>query len=69
VDVNLKLASFIDRRVQEGKEALEREEGSVKWRRLGESRLRERNLMGDVRPGIANVPIHFAHDTNMLITV
>lgn len=25
--------------------------------------------MCDIRPGLTNVPVHLAHDTNMLITV
>ncbi len=27
------------------------------------------NLMGNIRPGFANVPIHLSHDPNMLVTV
>jgi hypothetical protein len=32
-------------------------------------RLKERNLMGDVGSSVANVPVHFPHDTDMLVTV
>lgn len=37
--------------------------------RAGQEAMRGRNLVCDVRAGIADVPVHLPHDTDVLVAV
>jgi len=63
VDVNLKLASLVEWRVEEGKETLEKVSAVVMLNH------KVTNLMCDIWSGIADVAVHLAHDPNVLVTV
>lgn len=73
-DVDLELASFVDRRIEEGEEALY--PVSAQGHRLAGSGYAPQpqrgcvaNLVGDVGPRIADVAVHLPHDTNVLVAV
>ena len=63
MDVYLQLAGLVDGRVEQGEEAL----GIVSNHCDVESQVS--NLVGNIRSCIADVAIHLAHDSNMLVTV
>lgn len=66
VDVYLELAGLVDGRVQEGQEALERAVSMV----LGwPSGVKSQDLVRDVGARVADVSIHLAHHTDVLIAV
>jgi hypothetical protein len=74
VDVDLKPAGFVDRRVEEGEEAL----GCHVSRAVAvvvavAAILRVRapctHLMGNVRPRLTNVAAHLPHDANVVVAV
>jgi hypothetical protein len=63
VDVDLKLSSLVDRGVEEGKETLQIVSIITMLNR------NVTNLMGDIWSSVADVAIHLAHDSNVLVTV
>lgn len=64
VDVDLEFASFVDRRIEQSKEALRSKSVSVE-----EILAACFYLMRDVRPCITDVSIHLAHHADVLIAV
>ena len=64
VDVYLEFSCFIDRGVEEGKQAL-----SSSVSADASKTAQETHLMCNIRSSIANISSHLSHDSNMLIAV
>lgn len=72
VYVYLQLSGFVDRRVEQGKETLRDRSGCHCKPSTDPARVREvvhPNLMSNVRTGVADVSVHFPHDTNVFVAV
>jgi len=67
-DVDLKPPGFVDRGVQESKEALPRDQCHVDWS-LEEARFARTNLMRDIWSSITDIAVHLPHDTDVFVTV
>ena len=63
MNVDLKLSCLVDRRVKESKETLK------KVTRCLMTWPQSSNLVGDIWSGIADITVHLAHHTDMLVTV
>jgi hypothetical protein len=70
MDVDLQLAGFVDGRIKESKETLQSKGIWVSSLiEMAPSGNGIANLMGNVRTGFTDVPVHLAHNANVLITV
>lgn len=69
VDEDLQFTGLVDGGIEQGEKALETGTRSVSASKFQRNLMDKSHLMGDIGSRLTDIPIHFAHDTDVLVAV